>query len=472
MVANGPIVFFTFGLFLGPITAEFGWDRATFSSSLLVGHTLAAIAYPFMGRAIDRYGIRRVTLTFIPIFALATAAVALTPPSSLVFIALAGFCGLVSVGQAPPAYAKAVSAWFDERRGLALGIAMAGIGLGATLVPQVARWVIAGYGWRAGYVALGALTFMVAFPAVALFIREPERGERLPPEGGSHRERLPPEGGSHREPVASGFEPEASGLEPEASGLEPVASGLEPEASGLEPVASGFSRKSVRLQPDEDGLSVRESIRSSTFWLLAVSVFLVVTTINGMVGHLVPMLTDRGVNVAQATTTLSAVGLSTIAGRVIAGYLLDRFFAPYVAAGLFVLPLVSIALLTGGAGGVAPVVAAMALGFGLGAEVDVIGYLTGRYFGLRVYGEIYGYLFAIFTLGTGLGPVLMALAFDVTRSYDMTLTGFAAALVAASLLVSRLGPYRFAARSSLPADDYAALDGRKAPDVARGDSVV
>lgn len=382
MVANGPIVFFTFGLFLGPITAEFGWDRATFSSSLLVGHTLAAIAYPFMGRAIDRYGIRRMTLTFIPIFAIATAGVAITPASPVVFVALAGFCGLVSVGQAPPAYAKAVSAWFDQRRGLALGIAMAGIGLGATLVPQFARWVIAGYGWRAGYVALGALTFVVAFPAVALFIREPDRSSP----GGAAR-----------------------------------------PGEGL------------------PGLTVAEAVRSPTFWLLAVAVFLVVTTINGMVGHLVPMLTDRGMDVRQATTTLSAVGLSTIAGRVIAGYFLDRFFAPYVAAALFVLPLASIALLTGAAAGMTPVVAAMALGFGLGAEVDVIGFLTGRYFGLRAYGEIYGYLFAIFTLGTGLGPVLMAVAFDVTRSYDVTLAGFAAALLTASVLVSRLGSYRFPA---------------------------
>jgi MFS family permease len=412
MVANGPIVFFTFGLFLGPITTEFGWDRATFSSSLLVGHTLAALAYPFMGRAIDRYGIRRMTLTFIPIFALATAAVALTPASPRVFIALAGLCGLVSVGQAPPAYAKAVSAWFDERRGLALGIAMAGIGLGATLMPQIARWVIAAYGWRAGYVALGALTFVVAFPAVAIFIREPERSARGVRLEGVRGVRLPPSrkaSADHRS----------------------LGGGGQPDRKTDDTALTG--------------LTVRESVRSSPFWLLAVSVFLVVTTINGMVGHLVPMLTDRGIDVRQATTTLSAVGLSTIAGRVIAGYLLDRFFAPYVAAGLFLLPLVSIALLAGGAGGVAPALAAIALGFGLGAEIDVIGFLTGRYFGLRGYGEIYGYLFAIFTLGTGLGPVLMALAFDVTRSYDATLTGFAAALLTASVLVSRLGSYRFPA---------------------------
>lgn len=382
MVANGPIVFFTFGLFLGPITREFGWDRATFASSLLVGHTLAALAYPFMGRSIDRFGIRRVTLTFIPLFALSTAAISLTPPSPAVFIALAGFCGLLSTGQAPPAYAKAVSSWFDERRGLALGIAMAGIGIGATIVPQFARWMIDAYGWRAAYIGLGGLTFAVAFPAVALFVREP------------------------------GFTP----------------------------------RTGERERAALPGLTLRESVRASNFWLLAVSVFLVVTTINGMVGHLVPLLTDRGIDLRQATATLSAVGLSTIAGRVIAGYLLDRFFGPYVAAGLFLLPLVAIGLLTAGAGGIAPVIAAVSLGFGLGAEVDVIGFLVSRYFGLRAYAEIYAYLFAIFTLGTGFGPVLMAVCFDLTRSYNVTLTAFGVALICASVLVSRLGSYLFPAQ--------------------------
>jgi predicted MFS family arabinose efflux permease len=306
----------------------------------------------------------------------------LTPASPAAFIALAGLCGLISTGQAPPAYAKAVSAWFDERRGLALGIAMAGIGIGATLVPQFARLVIAAYGWRAAYVALGVLTFAVAFPAVALFIREPDAGARV---------------------------------------------------AGREPAAL-------------PGLMLGDSLRSSSFWLLAVAVFLVVTTINGIVAHLVPLLTDRGIDVRQATSTLSLVGLSTIAGRLVAGYLLDRFFAPYVAAGLFLLPLAAVGLLIAGAGASAPALAAVSLGFGLGAEVDVIGFLAGRYFGLRAFGQIYGCLFAIFTLGTGLGPVLMAVSFDVTQSYDVTLTAFGIALVCASVLVSRLGPYRFPAR--------------------------
>ena len=75
--------------------------------------------------------------------------------------------------------------------------------------------------------------------------------------------------------------------------------------------------------------------------------------------------------------------------------------------------------------------------------MDVIGFMVSRYFGLRAYGEIYGCLFAIFTVGTGLGPVLMGLSFDETRSYKLALAVFGVALVCASVLVSRLGRYNF-----------------------------
>ena len=142
------------------------------------------------------------------------------------------------------------------------------------------------------------------------------------------------------------------------------------------------------------------------------------------------------------------MGLSTIAGRLVSGYLLDRFFAPYVAAALFLLPLAGVGILAAGLGGPSLILAAIALGFGLGAEVDVIGFMVSRYFGLRAYGEIYGCLFAIFTVGTGLGPVLMGLSFDETRSYKLALVVFGVALVCASVLVSRLGRYNFPARRS------------------------
>jgi MFS family permease len=410
VVGNGPIAFFTFGLFLKPVTSEFHWDRATFAMSLLVGHTLAALAFPFIGRLVDRYGIRPVTLIFITLFALSTASIALTPPSPAVFIALSGLCGLLSAGQAPPPYAKAISAWFDDKRGVALGIAMAGIGIGATLVPQLARRLIDGYGWRTAYVGLGIATFVVAFPAVALFVREPGRPARLRTAEGAERAEHP----------------------------------------AVEQPSSSRPLRSASVDPALPGLSVGEAMRTSSFWIITVSVFLTVTTVNGMIGHLVPLLTDRGISVQRATATLSAVGLSVIGGRLVAGVLLDRLFAGYVAAGLFLLPIVAVVLLASGAVGAAPALAAMFLGFGLGSEVDVIGFLVGRYFGLRAFGEIYGYLFAIFTLGTGFGPVLMAVCFDLTKSYNTTLGGFAAALLVASILITRLGPYTFPATRAMP----------------------
>ena len=223
---------------------------------------------------------------------------------------------------------------------------MAGIGIGATVVPQLTRWVI-----------------------------ERMAGDRLCR--------------ARRDHVRRGV-----------SGGHVVR-----PRTGEWPAATGRDRGLVA------GVTAGQSLRTSAFWLLTVAVFLVVTTVNGMIAHLVPLLTDRGIDVGRATSVLSAVGLSVIVGRLVAGYLLDRFFAPYVAAGLFVTPLVAIGLLMAGAGGVAPVVAAVSLGFGLGSEVDVVGFLVGRYFGLRSFGEIYGYVFAIFTLGTGFGPVL-AVSFD------------------------------------------------------------
>jgi MFS family permease len=84
----------------------------------------------------------------------------------------------------------------------------------------------------------------------------------------------------------------------------------------------------------------------------------------------------------------------------------------------------------------------------LGAEVDIVGYLVSRYFGLRHYGEIYGYIFAIFTIGSGVGPYLMGLSFDRTHSYSVGLGTFCVMLIAASAIISCLGPYQFPAKAT------------------------
>jgi predicted MFS family arabinose efflux permease len=178
--------------------------------------------------------------------------------------------------------------------------------------------------------------------------------------------------------------------------------------------------------------------------MMAMAVLLIVTAINGVIAHLVALLTDRGMPTPVATQMLVGVGLATILGRLVSGYLLDRVFAPYRAAAIFLVPLGGIIVLWWG--GVSPalgLMAAVSLGFSLGAEVDVIGFMVGRYFGLRRYGVIYGYVFAIFTIGSGVGPYLMGLSFDATHSYTTALGVFCAMLLASSAIISRMGAYHF-----------------------------
>ena len=379
VVGNGAILLFTFGVFLKPITEQMGWPRGTASLGVTIGFTLGGLATPLVGQLIDKWGVQKITLVAITVFAASVAAISLSN-SVAGFVTLYAVAGLLSSGHAPLPYAKAITAWFDARRGLALGIAMSGVGVGAALIPQVADLLVKTLGWREAYVVLGILTWLVAFPLVLLFVKEPP-GSR--------------------------------------------------------------TQENVRLSP-AIGDDIGVALRKKEFWLIAIAILLVVTALNGMIAHLVALLTDRGMPHEVATRMLIAVGLSTILGRLIAGYLLDRVFAPYLAAVIFLVPLLGVlALWVGAASPVFALVVAISLGFSLGAEVDVIGYLVGRYFGLRRYGQIYGYMFAVFTIGTGVGPFLMGLSFDATHSYAAALGLFGAMLVVSSVMISLLDAYRY-----------------------------
>jgi MFS family permease len=136
LVAQGPVILYTLGLFIKPLNQEFGWDRASISAAGGLAAVSSAVAIPFVGSLIDRWGIRTILLPIIVLSASSIALIAFTPNSIVVFMLLFAITGVLGAGQGPLGYAKCVSAWFDDRRGLALGIAMSGIGLGAALVPQ------------------------------------------------------------------------------------------------------------------------------------------------------------------------------------------------------------------------------------------------------------------------------------------------------------------------------------------------
>jgi MFS family permease len=167
--------------------------------------------------------------------------------------------------------------------------------------------------------------------------------------------------------------------------------------------------------------------------------------INGANAHIVPLLTDRGFTPVAATGIFGVMGLATLAGRPFVGLLLDRFFAPRVAAAFFVAPLAGLSLLVGGSGLESAMGAAL-LGLALGAEIDLIAFLTTRYLGQRAFGEIYGLLFTAFVLGSSVGQFVADVSFERLGSYMPSFAGFGVALVAAIVLLNCLGPYVYPSR--------------------------
>jgi MFS family permease len=172
MVSFAAIVPYTFGLFLKPLTASFGWHREATSAGFSIAALTVAAASPGLGFLLDRFRPRSIILPCIVVFSAAYASLALLTPHLLHFYLTFFVIGLVGNGTAYIGYSRAISTWFNRRRGFALSIMLAGSALGAMVLPVLAQAVITHLGWRAAYLTLGVLAFAVGFPLTAAFVRE------------------------------------------------------------------------------------------------------------------------------------------------------------------------------------------------------------------------------------------------------------------------------------------------------------
>jgi MFS family permease len=386
-----PVTVFSFPVFLKPLMQDFHAGRGAVSLGFTLHLLAGAVGAPLAGWLIDRYGSRKVIL-------LATATLgSLLLLNRLLSANLWQFylfniaLGLVGLGVGPLPYGRVVSLWFDRFRGLAFGLMMVGIGSGAMIMPSVAQQLIAKFSWHTAYVVLGTAVLLFALPVVASLLRERPQDKGLLPDGASPRSVT-----AEREVVVP-------------------------------------------------GLSARNAWRTGTFWFMACAFFLVSASVQGCVVHLAAMLSDHGISPQTAALGSSLAGAAILFGRVGTGYLLDRFFAPKVATVLFGGAAVGIGLLWMGNAAAILFVGAFFVGLGLGAELDLIAYLISRYFGLHAFGKVYGSAIAAFLLAGALGPLIMGVAFDLTGSYRAPLASFLAATLLATVLMTRLGPYRYRA---------------------------
>ncbi|OWK28501.1 putative 3-hydroxyphenylpropionic transporter MhpT [Sphingomonas mucosissima] len=373
-IGTGPGLFQNLSsLFIvGPI-AEFGWSRGDIATAAGLG-LLGGLAAPFLGRLADRIGARAIILLAMILLGLVYAGMAsLSGPLWQYQLLIFGLA-LTVPGTSAIVYGKLISQRFHAHRGIALGVATSGISLSSLALAPVVGMVIAAYGWRVGFLALGFVVSALALPAVLLLLR----GEPIPT--------------------------------------------TRPNPHAPSPVVI-------------EGMTGAETRRDSRYWRLALTAALINIASVGLVTSLVPFGMDRGFDTAEAALLVTSFAASQVVGRLVMGALVDRFRPQLTAAAFATASALAFVVLQVPAPGLPLLVAAVFFaGLMNGAEHDLLPFLAARLFGLRAYGEVYGLLVMISLFGTATGITAFGRLHDATGNYSAALTMAAVALVGAAVL--------------------------------------
>jgi predicted MFS family arabinose efflux permease len=367
------LAFYTFGLFVKPLSAAFGWTRGEITLGMSFITLGTVVCAPLVGWMIDKWGVRRVAAPSLLGAALAFAVMSRIGPEIWTFYAGCLAIAVLGCATAPVSWTRAVSERFTRARGLALGLTLLGSATAGVVGVPAVQWLITHQGWSAGYLGIAGFSALVAFPVVVLLL--------------------------------------------------------------------GRRSKSVDtvLPRAASGLTLGQALRTGAFWSLAIGVLLLITAQSATIIHLVPLLTDRGLSAAEAAGIAGLLGVAVFVSRVGVGALLDRFPPPMVAGLTLIAPVAAAAILAVcGTDRTALVAAVLLLGLAAGAEIDFLSYFTARHFGLRSYGQIYGCLFAMFSLGNGLGAPIMGAIYDRTGAYQPALWGAAVLFAGGAVLFASL----------------------------------
>jgi predicted MFS family arabinose efflux permease len=382
--------FLTIGLFTAPLQSEFGWSRGAVMASQAIVAVGTLLGGPISGAVIDRVGPGRIAPLAVSLYVAALAGIALSSSTIASWWIAWTVMAVASLFVKPILWTLTVAKRFDRSRGLAIGVVMCGPALFTIFIPSLTQWIIASSGWRTAYISLAALTYAIMLP-VTLFAlgRTPGAGHSL----------------------------------------------AEPERSARRETGGGSLGSGT-------GSTFRQILRKRQFWQLLISALLAGLCLIGLQIHLVPILTERHFSPAAAAGLVGASGASAVVGRLGGGYLLDRWPGASVGAGMFLIAAVASIMLrfTEGHEGV-PVVAVLLLGLAYGAEVDVLSYLTTRYFGLRAYGSVFGTIAGVMGFGGGVGPMAAGMAYDALQTYDTVVLVCGLGLFVTAILIGTLGPY-------------------------------
>jgi MFS family permease len=381
-VATG-FLFYSYGVLFKAVAADFGGSRLGVGAGLMVVNIVGGLAAPFLGRAIDRHSIRAFMLAGTVTSAAGFALLSQVESLWAYYAVFGIFIGLGNLAMGNLAAATLVANWFVARRGRALGIATIGVSLSGVVMPAVATWLVAHVGWRGTYQVYAVGTLLLVTPIVARFVVK---------------------------------RPEDMGLRPDGA----------PPPPADQPLA------------DERSWRTRELLRAPSFWSLVATFGLGMFALSGVLTHMVPHVTDKGIDPYRAAGVLAVTAGFGIAGKFVFGVLVDRFdgrLAVWISLAAQLLGLVGLASAAGLPGLTA---AAAVFGFGMGGMVPLSATLTGQAFGRWSYGKAMGLLRPFQVPLNAIGVPFGGWVFDVTGSYDWAFRIYGLAFLIAAISIAAL----------------------------------
>ena len=391
MTGNG--AYNGFGVFIIPMSDEFGWSRAQVSFAASLGTLLGGFSQPIFGWVFDRIGGRRLILWGLAAFGFSTVLLAFTNGIlylTLVFgvlMALAGSAGTFNTGVA------LVSKWFHRRRATAVAIVSAGGSLsGMIFVPFVA-FLIPVIEWRGAWTVLGAITLCLAVPTAFLILRD------------------------------------------------------EPPDTDAAANGGGDAR---RARPTEQGPLVarrwQDALRSAPFWQISAGYFVCGVTTSLISTHFVPYAVEEGFTAAQGALAFSLLSGLNVVGVMGAGLLGDRWGRKNVLGAVYLTRAVAFAVLLTAPGLWGLFGFAIVSGFSWFGTVPLTTALTAEVYGLRNLGALSGLVYLAHAVGGSMSVYLAGKLNDVRGDYDLPLAGCAILLLAAAAASFAIREKRYSTR--------------------------
>lgn len=344
------------GVLIVPLENEFGWNRATISSAIAVNLILYGLVGPFAAAIMAGLGIRKTVVLSMALLAAGVASTAIMTDSwhmiLLWGILVGGGTGMTALVLG----ATVVNRWFNERRGLVLGVLTASSATGQLVFLPVLAVIVRDHGWRPAVLLVAGVIALI-IPLVLFFLRD----------------------------------------KPTDLGLQPYGT----KAGEEQPQASS----TIAGNPFTTAITaLRDGMKSRDFWLLAGSFFVCGASTNGLIGtHLIPACADQGISEVHAASLLAMIGIFDMIGTTLAGWLSDRWDNRKLLAWFYGLRGLSLIYLPFAFGGGGWGLTAFALFYGLDwvATVPPTARLTSDAFGRERVGIMFGWIVAAHQLGAG-----------------------------------------------------------------------